>query len=1082
MSGDYSRFTFDARRRFTAVLTQQGRVQLDSDSNEQVDLLRERTRLLSLDTGGKVWLPWDVTPNAFLVGTPGGAPLDFTLGEGRIYVDGRLAEIFPGEGATYLEQPFLPEPPPYNSAADTIVYLDLWEREVTWAEQPLLLDVALGGVDTTTRIQQVWQVKLATPPGAPVCGVDLDALFPPSAGRLTTSAVAPPAPDDPCILPPTAGYRGIENRLYRVEVQVAGPLGTSMFKWSRDNGSIVSRVSAIVVAGGQSRVTVNRIWRDQILRFRIGDWVTLTDDFRELNGESGQMARVIDIDEANRVVTLDRAVPTAGRTFGPTAADIAARNTRLQRWDEQAPLNALNTDGLMMTGPGPIELEDGVQVSFSVNPAGGSFHLGDHWVFAARTADASVEPLNAAPPRGILHHYAQLAAIPAGGPPTDCRPPKPPLGEKGKDCCTFVVAPGEDIQAAIDKLPDVGGCICLKAGLHLIDRPLLIRRDNVTLHGESQGAIIFNRRGSGLLVIAGAHATRVHDIIFRQGEQPSGDPIIYLERAMNFSMHDCGLIAMSPRRSIGVNIVSSERIALNALRIEGSMLGVWVNEGSREVVIDDSAFELAGAKTDDGISVAVLGMRCSGFVTVERCLVEQATSGIIINDEPTGLPQSRAALSRAFGNRISLVRGTDNQRSYGIDMAPAAAIVADNQIVYEGGNLTGIRIGGNGSSANGNFLRSLAQALGTDLGIALGDEIQGKFRPIERVVASGNIIEGLQHGIAVSHLSRAEILSNELGRVGDQLGNGIVLASSTDCVASDNGISGAVVGISANAGARNSIVGNRILGGGLGMFLSGEESPAVRGNRLVGPSIAGLLGWAFTGRCDIVENHVLNAASDPAGLRVGIGLVISTGTCRIEANEVRDTGLSADGATIAPTAIGIAALYVQQAQVEGNRVDYADRSKRDPNGEDRALLLQGLYEWTFNVGAGPLVLGSPVQIGSNIFAGCGRSALVELREGTTVVGGTDVFLRFERVQFLGNDCWHVGPQQFAPDAGATVSLVGRNLQVANNQVRALDRRYASYNLHDRQGPFIGNVSSGPVLGRPAAIEFPAPQGAFNMNV
>ena len=52
-------------------------------------------------------------------------------------------------------------------------------------------------------------------PGA-VCGMPVGEA--PSAGRLTSKAIAPPAPDDPCILPPASGYRGLENRLYRVEV------------------------------------------------------------------------------------------------------------------------------------------------------------------------------------------------------------------------------------------------------------------------------------------------------------------------------------------------------------------------------------------------------------------------------------------------------------------------------------------------------------------------------------------------------------------------------------------------------------------------------------------------------------------------------------------------------------------------------------------------------------------------------------------------------------------------------------------------------------------------------------------------
>ena len=44
-------------------------------------------------------------------------------------------------------------------------------------------------------------------------------------------------------------------------------------------------------------------------------------------------------------------------------------------------------------------------------PLHGTFRTGDYWVFATRTADASVERLEQAPPRGIHHHYCRLALL-----------------------------------------------------------------------------------------------------------------------------------------------------------------------------------------------------------------------------------------------------------------------------------------------------------------------------------------------------------------------------------------------------------------------------------------------------------------------------------------------------------------------------------------------------------------------------------------------------------------------------------------------------------------------------------------------
>ena len=132
MSGDYSRFTHDARKRFMSVFTQQGRVQLDSDWNEAAEIERQRLRTQALDTFGPVGVPHDTTPDGFKITAP--AANDFTIGEGRIYVQGLLAEIFAGEAVTYQKQPFLPDPPAIGGTSYN-VYLDLWEREITYIEE-----------------------------------------------------------------------------------------------------------------------------------------------------------------------------------------------------------------------------------------------------------------------------------------------------------------------------------------------------------------------------------------------------------------------------------------------------------------------------------------------------------------------------------------------------------------------------------------------------------------------------------------------------------------------------------------------------------------------------------------------------------------------------------------------------------------------------------------------------------------------------------------------------------------------------------------------------------------------------------
>ena len=44
------------------------------------------------------------------------------------------------------------------------VYLDVWERHVTYLDDDRIREVALGGPDTATRAKVVWQVKIMQVP------------------------------------------------------------------------------------------------------------------------------------------------------------------------------------------------------------------------------------------------------------------------------------------------------------------------------------------------------------------------------------------------------------------------------------------------------------------------------------------------------------------------------------------------------------------------------------------------------------------------------------------------------------------------------------------------------------------------------------------------------------------------------------------------------------------------------------------------------------------------------------------------------------------------------------------------------
>jgi hypothetical protein len=561
MSGDYSRDSFDALRDYAATGLQQGRPVTDADWNEMVRSLTRRIRAGTVDTIGRAVVPRE-TPLGFQI-EPGGGTLG--IGRGRLYLSGMLMECHgraagfprvpaaaparvldrarvdvdivtgvldePISAATadflpYSEQPYWPTPAPLPTGGRHLAYLVGWEREVTALQDPDLLEPALDGIDTTTRAQNVWQVRLAPVNQTALCATAADALgipgweneIAPSTARLSTGTIDIDDPEDPCLIPPTDGYTGLENQLYRVELHSVGAAQTNArFKFSRENASVAAAVDAIDTSAG--RMTLSRIGRDKLLAFREGDWVEVTDDRREFDHRSGQMLRVAVVHEETREIEFEG---TIDADLIPSGGDdtLGARHSRLIRWDQRGvirredgtlwtDLDAGTSDGLIPVPPAGTRLilESGIVVAFDTAPGTGRFREMDYWRFWARTAGNRIQVLTQAPPDGIHRHYTRLAILDM--PATrvdDCRvfwPPEVPQG--GGECCgctVCVTAEGHasgalTIQAAIDSLPPAGGTVCLEGGLYELREPVRIQgRIAVALRG--QGAFtVLTYRGSG---------------------------------------------------------------------------------------------------------------------------------------------------------------------------------------------------------------------------------------------------------------------------------------------------------------------------------------------------------------------------------------------------------------------------------------------------------------------------------------------------------------------------------------------------------------------------------------------------------
>lgn len=368
-----------------------------------------------------------------------------------------------------------------------LVYLRAWQRHISALEAPTIREVALGGPDTATRSRTIAQVRaLPLPPASPFdwnCDSSIeawDALISMPRPRLAARAEPQLAAANLCEIAATAGYRKLENQLYRVEVHEGGRNPT--FKWSRDNGSVAYAVVSVTIdsVAQQTTVRVAARGRDANLDLAVHDRVELIDDDAELTRRSGTLFEyVADGDDELELVLAG--VPAGSIGQNP------ARHPVLRRWDHKPMIAGTNV--LPIVEGAWIDLEDGVQIRFE---AGGVYRPGDYWQIPARTITADVEwprdddgdPI-AREPAGIVDAYCRLAIVEVDATGTvvvtrDCREFFPPL--TALDQAVYVSGDGQD-----------------GAPNALLPQPLILRVSRGTVPVASAGVRFEVESGGGLV-------------------------------------------------------------------------------------------------------------------------------------------------------------------------------------------------------------------------------------------------------------------------------------------------------------------------------------------------------------------------------------------------------------------------------------------------------------------------------------------------------------------------------------------------------------------------------------------------------
>src|SRR6266513_1675417 len=258
MKGDFTRDTYDPAKHFSRVLMQQGRVQLDADWNEQASILVRYLRALAADLIGPAGGPGDASGFELVIDEKRFDQLTSDLGEqekdrllklwkkqkllispGRYYVDGWLVEneFF----ASFFHQPHFRT---HGDAGELrnlvrdkegcLIYLDVWERHVTFIEDDSIREKALAGPDTATRAQVVWRVRVrelsdeekkAPHPSCETIKAgwkNWKHTHAANRGKLRAKVMEQEESEDPCIASAESAYRGVENHLYRIEIHNGG--------------------------------------------------------------------------------------------------------------------------------------------------------------------------------------------------------------------------------------------------------------------------------------------------------------------------------------------------------------------------------------------------------------------------------------------------------------------------------------------------------------------------------------------------------------------------------------------------------------------------------------------------------------------------------------------------------------------------------------------------------------------------------------------------------------------------------------------------------------------------------------------
>jgi hypothetical protein len=330
---------------------------------------------------------------------------------------------------TYQTQLDYPNPDVKLEKNNYLVYLDAWQRHITTLEDPTIREVALQAPDTATRTKTVWQIKLQLldePLDLSSAGNRqkdilelIEAL--PEWRKITggsTSRNSLIADRQVALIASTdradgqlGSYHGNDNRLYRIEVHSPGGIDQATFKWSRENGSIVSAIDSIennIINLISPIKEIHKLFENESGK-RL-PWLEIIDEEQELKNMPGTLVQLVKAKNNQLEFNLSK---VRGTVLTATKSEAKDKKMKIRRWHDDPSGEILITKDF-------IEIEDGISVKFEASSQSDfqEFRTGDFWLIPARESTQSIEwsrddlqRFQPQLPQGIYHQYTPIALV-----------------------------------------------------------------------------------------------------------------------------------------------------------------------------------------------------------------------------------------------------------------------------------------------------------------------------------------------------------------------------------------------------------------------------------------------------------------------------------------------------------------------------------------------------------------------------------------------------------------------------------------------------------------------------------------------